>query len=83
MSKILQLGVLVVWLGWMIRLTISTDILIMREGPGDFSRRGPGFGEYGVACTYFTTLGMTTRFYEMAPGTGQAPPPCPDRLWST
>lgn len=83
MSRTLQLVVMALWLGWLYLLTVSTDILIMRAGPDDFSRRGPGYPKYGVACTYFTTIGMTTRFYAMKPGTGTPPPACPNRLWRT
>jgi len=81
MSRILQLGILTVWLGWLVQLTVSTDVLILREGPDDFSHRGPGYPDYGMACTYFTTLGMTTRFFKMTPGASAPPPACPDRLW--
>jgi len=81
MIRVIQFGVLALWAGWLFMFTASTDVLIMRAGPADYSHRGPGYPKHGIACTYFTTLGMTTRFYEVKPGAAAPPPACPGRLW--
>ena len=81
MKTILQSGVLMLWAAWLVLFTISSDVLITREGPEDFSSRGPGYPAHGIACTYFTTLGMTTRYYHLDANKPGPLPDCPDRLW--